>query len=140
MNLYQEISEILPYFQSIRKLKNYLSIDVQIPNTWKLPKKYVEEDKVVEQENGTSNFRLISFVCEINEESVEKNKNNLLNIIKYNLEREEKEKLFEEKVNELKMVFEKQPLESLQNLKFQVKSPKIKLEDDENEVEPAKMV
>jgi hypothetical protein len=36
MNLYQEISEILPYFQSIRKLKNYLSIDVQIPNTWKL--------------------------------------------------------------------------------------------------------
>ncbi len=49
MSLYKEFSALLPYLQSVRKLQNYLTFDVSFPTTWKLPKKYVEEDKVMEQ-------------------------------------------------------------------------------------------
>jgi hypothetical protein len=134
MSLYKEFSSLLPYLQSVRKINNYLSFDVHIPDTWKLPKKFVEEDKIVEQECSVPNQRLICFVTEITEDGVEKLSNNLKGIIKYNIEREEKDKLFEQKVNELKSVFEKQTLDSLQNLKFQIKTNNIKLEDSNEEL------
>ena len=131
MSLYKEFSTLFPYLQSVRKLKNYLSFDVQFPESWRLPKKYVEEDKVMEQECSTPGHRLISFVSEITEGGVEKNSQNIQSIIKYNLEREEKEKLFEDKVKELKDMFDKQNLQSLQSLKFQIKQNKINIDDGE---------
>jgi hypothetical protein len=118
MSLYKEFSELLPYLQSVRKLKNYLSFDVHIPNTWKLPKRFVEEDKVMEQESSEPNQRLISFVTQITEEGVEKTSINIRGIIKYNLEREEKERLFKLKVSELKGIFENGDIDTLRTLKF----------------------
>ena len=44
---------------------------------------------------------------------------NILGIINFNLEREEKERLFESKVSELKQIFDKQNLENLKNLSFE---------------------
>ena len=49
MSLYKEFSELLPYIQSVRKIEKYLSFDISFPTSWKLPKKYVQEDKVMEQ-------------------------------------------------------------------------------------------
>jgi hypothetical protein len=112
MSLYKEFSTLLPYIQSVRKLKNYLSFDVSFPKTWKLPKKYIEEDKILEQESTIIDNRFFSFVSEITEEGVENTSKNIQNIIKYNLEREEKEKLFQNKVDELKHIFEKQNLKN----------------------------
>ena len=100
MSLYKEFSTLLPYIQSVRKIKTYLSFDISFPKSWKLPKKYIQEDKVMEQNSTIPDERLFSFVCEITEESIENTYNNLQNVIKYNLEREEKERLFESKVNE----------------------------------------
>ena len=121
MSLYKEFSELLPYIQSVRKIEKYLSFDISFPTSWKLPKKYVQEDKVMEQENKTPGNRTFSFVAEINENDVEQVTENLQNIIKYNLEREEKDRLFQNKVDELKSIFEKQNLESLQGLKFDLR-------------------
>ena len=140
MSLYKEFSSLLPYLQSVRKLKEYFSFDVSFPITWKLPKKYVDENRVVEQDSKTSTHRFFSFVSEINEEDVDRITSNIKSIVKYNLEREEKEQLFENKVNELKGIFEKQNLKNLKNLKFQLNTNKIELEDDEEEVRPAEVV
>jgi hypothetical protein len=140
MSLYKEFSNLLPYLQSVRKLKEYFSFDVSFPITWKLPKKYVDENRVVEQDSKTSTHRFFSFVSEINEEDVDRITSNIKSIVKYNLEREEKEQLFENKVNELKGIFEKQNLKNLKNLKFQLNTNKIELEDDEEEVRPAEVV
>ena len=136
MSLYQEFSALLPYLQSVRKLKNYFSFDVSFPNTWKLPKKYVEEDKIMEQQSQNQNERMFSFVTEITEEDVKKTQLNIIGIIKYNLEREEKDKLFETKVEELKKIFEKQNLEKLKSLNFDISdpTPKFKLQDDEEQI------
>jgi len=124
MSLYKEFSSLLPYLQSVRKLESYLSFDVSFPTTWKLPKKFVDEEKVMEQTSKMEGHRFFSFVAEISEESVELLSNNLKSIIKYNHDREEKEKLFQNKVEELKNIFEKQDLTSLKNLNFELKTGK----------------
>lgn len=140
MSLFSEFSALSPYLQSVRKLKNYISFDVSIPNTWKLPKKYVQEDKILEQTSTIENHRLISFVTEIKEEDVEVLTSNIQKIIEYNLEREEKERLLELKVNELKTLFEKTPLNSLKTLKFDIKQSKIQLQDDEPIIKTSNLV
>ena len=140
MSLYKEFSSLLPYLQSVRKLKEYFSFDVSFPITWKLPKKYVDENRVVEQDSKTSTHRFFSFVSEINEEDVDRITSNIKSMVRYNLEREEKEQLFENKDNELKGIFEKQNLKNLKNLKFQLNTNKIELIDDEEEVRPTEVV
>jgi hypothetical protein len=140
MSLYKEFSTLFPYLQSVRKIQEYLSFDVSFPNTWKLPKKFVDETKVMEQESKVPNQRMFSFVSEIDEPSVGKTSENIQNIIKYNLEREEKEKLFEQKVAELKVIFERQSLSELKNLSFEFKKTKVKLEDNEDEIRTAGLV
>jgi len=140
MSLYKEFSILFPYLQSVRKIKTYLTFDVCFPNTWKLPKKFVNEEKVMEQTTTIPNERLFSFVSEITEEDVEKVSGNIQNIIKYNLEREEKEKLFDSKVNELKMIFEKQNLSNLKSLHFDIKQNKIELVDNEEELDTTGVV
>ena len=140
MSLYKEFSTLFPYLQSVRKLNEYLSFDVSFPTTWKLPKKFVDETKVMEQESKITNHRMFSFVSEIDEVSVEKTSKDIQSIIKYNQEREEKELLFEKKVVELKMIFEKQSLSDLKHLSFELKKPKVKLEDNEDEIKTAGLV
>lgn len=140
MSLYKEFSTLFPYLQSVRKIQEYLSFDVSFPNTWKLPKKFVDETKVMEQDSKVPNQRMFSFVSEIDEPSVGKTSENIQSIIKYNLEREEKERLFEQKVGELKIIFEKQSLSELKNLSFEFKKSKVKLEDNEDEIRTAGLV
>lgn len=136
MNLYEQLNEIFPYLISIRKLETYVSIDVELPTTWKLPKKYVDEKMVVEQKSAKPEFRCFSFATSFDEETLDKLLNNLKNIIKYNKEREEKEKLFEDKVKELKSFFDKSNLTDLKSLEFQVNNVlNLELEEDEQEDE-----
>ena len=129
-----------PYLQSFRRLENYIAFDISFPKTWKLPKKYVEEDKVIEQESKIDLERLFTFVSEINENDVEKLTKNIQSLITFNLEREEKEKLFENKVEELKQIFEKTTLKNLQTLKFEIKNIKSSLTEDEVGIKIDKLV
>mgnify|MGYP000524497653 CR=1 FL=1 len=62
MSLFKEFTILFPYLQSVRKLKTYLSFDIEFPDTWKLPKKYINEERVMEQESRTDGQRLFSFV------------------------------------------------------------------------------
>jgi hypothetical protein len=139
MSFFTEFNTLSPYLQSVRKLKTYLSFDIHFPNTWKIPKKFVDEETLLENESGESGKRFFSFVSTFNEEEVEKIFSNLRNIIKYNKEREEKDKLFQSKVNELKSIFEKQNLDNLQALKFEIsENQKIELEDGEENTDPVR--
>jgi hypothetical protein len=133
MSIYKEFSDLYPYIQSIRKLKNYLSFDMNFPKDWKLPKKFIPENNVVENESQDPNRRLISFVSEFEEEKVDSITASIKNIVKYNKELEEKERLFNSKVKELKTIFEKQNLTTLKDLKFDLESEKFKLEDEEED-------
>jgi hypothetical protein len=130
MSLYKEIEHIVDYCSSIRKLKTYLSFDMIFPSTWNVLKSQVDETKTVFNKSDDKG-KNISFVSEINEEAISETISNIETVINYNKEKEEKERLFKEKVNELKNLFEKGGLEDLKNLKFDVDDiPKLESEQE----------
>jgi len=129
--MYNELKDIFQYLVSVRKLKKYLSIDIEFPSNWKIPKKFVQEDKIVENEKVTDGTRFFSFVSEFDEKILNTTVNNIKNIIAYNKEIENKEKLLKQKIDELKKIFETENLENLQSLKFDILEEKL---DDGEEV------
>ena len=125
MSLNIQLSPILKYLHQVRKLEDYLVFDMYFPNSWKILKKFVIEDKYLNL--GTVDEGLIgmSFISEATEDSLNLIQNNIIGIINYNLEREQKEALLETKINELKGIFEKQSLDSLKSLKFDIKNNEL---------------
>jgi hypothetical protein len=130
--MYKELTEIFPYLISIRKLENYLSLDIEFPSTWKLPKKFVNPESTVELASTKPDLRCFSFAVQFDEKQIKQIFDNVIGIISWNKERELKEKLLQDKFNELKTMFEKNSLDSLKNLQFNIQKDisKLKLEDE----------
>lgn len=134
MSFYKEIASFAEYIHSIRKLKNYLSFDLQFPSKWSLPKSMVDESQVIPFEAEDSNFKGISFVAEMNETAINSILAKILKIIKLNKEREIKEKLFKQTIDHLKETFEKNDLDKLKKLYFDFETEETDLTiNDESE-------
>ena len=135
MSFYKEIAPFVEYVHSIRKLKNYLSFDMTFPTKWSLPKSIIDEGQVVGFESENQNYKGISFVSPIEEREISITMTKIAKIIKINKERELKEKLFKQTVEQLKTTFEKTDLDKLQNLyfDFEVEDTTLDIEDDIDE-------
>lgn len=132
MNFYKELELFQDYLHSIRKLKNFLSFDLQFPTKWSMPKSLTEEGQILPFQAEDSNFKGISFVCELQEMEVNKVLSKITKIIKLNKEREIKEKLFKETIEQLKQTFEKTDLDKLKTLYFDFDN-EINLDDNEQD-------
>jgi hypothetical protein len=141
MSFYTELSPFVEYLHSIRKLKNYLSFDMVFPNKWSLPKNLVEEGQIVGFEAENQNLKGISFVSPIDDSEVSKNLAKIAKIIKLNKEKELKERLFKETVEQLKSTFEKTDLDKLKNLNFYFEEEddtpelNVELDDTDNDLD-----
>ena len=137
MSFYTELSPFVEYLHSIRKLKNYLSFDMVFPTKWALPKSLVDEGQIVGFEAENQNLKGISFVSATDESEVSKTLIKIAKIIKLNKEKELKERLFKETVEQLKNTFEKTDLDKLKNLNFYFEeeddTPELNVELDETE-------
>jgi hypothetical protein len=129
--MYKELKDIFQFLVSVRKLKKYLTIDIEFPTHWKIPKKFVQEDKIIENDKVNEGFRFFSFVSEFDEKNLNLVVNNIKSIISYNKEIEMKERLLKQKIDELKKIFENENIENLQSLKFDILEEKF---DDGEEV------
>lgn len=119
MIYYNFIKDTKQYLKSVRVIKDYISFDMIFPKTWSILKNHAKDIEVIK--NETENDKVvISFVTPFVEESIDKIEESVKEIIKYNIEKEEKERLFKNKVQELKSIFENQKLDSLKNLKFDI--------------------
>ncbi len=154
MSFYKEIIPFVDYIHSIRKLESYLSFDMKFPVKWSIPKSIVDEGKIIGFEVEDQNSKGITFVTPINELEVSTILVKIGKIIKLNKERELKEKLFKQTVEQLKQTFEKTDLDKLQNLYFDFEdeidsefdselddeineNQQINLEDEQDRQEPA---
>jgi len=141
MSFYKELSPFVEYLHSIRKLKNYLSFDMVFPTKWSLPKSLVDEGQIVGFEAENQNLKGISFVSPIDDSEVSKNLVKIAKIIKLNKEKELKERLFKETVEQLKNTFEKTDLDKLKNLNFyfeeEDETPElnVNLDDTDNDLD-----
>ena len=118
MSFYKEILPFVEYVHSIRKLENYLSFDMKFPTKWSIPKSIVDEGQVIGFEVEDQNSKGITFVCPIAEKDMSTTLVKIGKVIKLNKERELKERLFKQTVEQLKQTFEKTDLDKLQNLYF----------------------
>jgi len=133
MSFYKELVPFIDYIHSIRRLETYLSFDMKFPTKWSLPKSIVEEGQVVGFETDNQNLKGISFVSQINEKEISTILVKIGKIIKLNKEKELKERLFKQTVEQLKQTFEKTDLDKLQSLYFDFESAEISPELDINE-------
>ena len=118
MSFYKEIAPFIDYIHSIRKLNTYISFDMVFPTKWSMPKSMLEEGETVAFQAEDQNYKGISFVSQIDEVNVSTVLTKIAKVIKLNQERELKEKLFKQTVEQLKQTFEKTDLDKLQNLYF----------------------
>jgi hypothetical protein len=106
---------------------------MKFPTKWSLPKSIVEEGQVVGFETDNQNLKGISFVSQINEKEISTILVKIGKVIKLNKEKELKERLFKQTVEQLKQTFEKTDLDKLQSLYFDFESAEISPELDINE-------
>jgi hypothetical protein len=110
---------------------------MKFPSKWSIPKSLVEEGQLVGFETDNQNLKGISFVTPINESEVSKTLTKVAKIIKLNKEKELKEKLFKQTVEQLKSTFEKTDLDKLKNLYFDFdegeQTPELNVELDEDD-------
>lgn len=118
MSFYKELAPFVQYIHSIRKLETYLSFDMVFPTKWSLPKSIIEEGQSISFNVEDQNSKGITFVSQINENDISSMLIKIAKIIKLNKERELKEQLFKQTIDQLKQTFEKNDLDKLQNLYF----------------------
>ena len=118
MNFYQNITPFIDYLFSIRKLKDYISIDLLIPNKWSIPKSLSDSSEIVPFNSETPETKGISFVCLSEEANLNTTISKIIKLITLNKEKELKELLFKETIDTLKKTFEKNDLETLKRLYF----------------------
>jgi ATP-dependent Lon protease len=129
----QFISATSNYLKSVRILKNYVSFDMIFPSTWVVPKKN-ENVEVLENQDKDGSV-ITSFVCVNSTNLIDMVETTIGNVIKSNIEREEKERLFKNKVQELKHIFEKENLENLKGLKFDLEEFASLMTNNNDEVD-----
>ena len=130
MSFYKEILPFVEYIHSIRKLETYLSFDMKFPTKWSIPKSIMDEGQIIGFEVDNQNLKGITFVSPIEESQMSTIMIKISKIIKLNKERELKERLFKQTVEQLKQTFEKTDLDKLQNLYFDFESDDIDTELD----------
>lgn len=139
MSFYKELEPFVEYVHSIRKLETYLSFDIKFPTKWSIPKSIVEEGQVVGFEAEDQNLKGISFVTPIDEKQISGTLTKIAKIIKLNKERELKERLFKQTIEQLKQTFEKNDLDKLQNLYFdfeeEIEEPNLDINEPAEEPE-----
>lgn len=145
MSFYKEIVPFVEYIHSIRKLESYLSFDMTFPTKWSIPKNIVDEGQVIGFDVEDPNMKGITFISPIGEKEVSSIIVKIGKTIKLNKERELKERLFKQTVEQLKQTFEKTDLDKLQNLYFDFDvedeldtelDTEIDLEDEQDRQEP----
>jgi hypothetical protein len=120
MTYYNFIKSTNNYLKSVRIIKDYISFDMSFSNTWSLLKEHTKDIEVIKNNSQEDNKVVVSFVTPYDENGINKIENSVNSIIKYNIEKEEKDRLFKSKVQELKSIFENKKLDSLKSLKFDI--------------------
>lgn len=123
----QFITKTDKYLKSVRVLKNYVSFDMIFPSGWVMLKKSPENVEILQTE--TKDGIVTSFVCQNDSDVIQTLESTMDLVIKTNIEREEKEKLFKLKVKELQNIFEKEKLSDLKELKIAIEVDETNLEE-----------
>lgn len=119
--VYNIIEPLKPYFFSLREVGDNVSLDLKLPIKWRYDgMEKINDDipfAIKVQDRKTENS-LISLISPATVDGYDMVFKYAKTIISVNVEEEEKAKLFNEKVDELKKMFLSSPLDKLKDISF----------------------
>lgn len=127
--MYELIRNLRPYFYSLREIESNVSLDIKLPISWKFENiisqfssvKYKVQDK-------NDKFTLLSLISVATDEGYSIVFVCASEVIRFNKEDEEKQKLFQQKLRELQELFAKEKLDNLKQLNLNLFSNGQELE------------
>lgn len=125
--MYKYIEKLQPHFYSLREIGGKVSLDLKIPTSWGYKQEY--ESVMIQLQDENEEKRIISLISQSNEDGYINVFKIALEIITTNMEEEQKIKLFNEKMSELKEIFLKSPLEALKEISFKTRERNKDTED-----------
>jgi len=115
--VFENIKSLRPYFFSLREIENNVSFDIKLPASWSYEKIVVPYRSIkIKIQDKNEKFVLLSLISVATKEGYDVVLSCANEIIKINKEEEEKRRLFDQKVNELKLLFEKESLDKLKDI------------------------
>lgn len=115
--MFENIKGLRPYFFSLREIESNVSLDIKLPLTWRyedILKPYRSIKPKIQDKNDK--YSLLSLISNATQEGYDVVFGCAMEIITVNKEEEEKERLFQQKVKELKELFKKEPLGKLKDI------------------------
>jgi hypothetical protein len=115
--VFENIKSLRPHFHSLREVQNNVSLDIKLPLTWRydeIVKPYRTITLKVQDKNDK--FNLVSLIANATQEGYDVVFACANEVFKYNIEEEEKQKLFNEKVKQLQELFKKESLDRLKEI------------------------
>ena len=119
--VYNIIKSLKPHFWSLREIQENVSLDIKLPVKWKfegLPKSNEAIPFAIKVQDKKSEHTLVSLISPATVVGYEMVFKYAKTVISTNVEEEEKSKLFNEKMGELKELFLKSPLDKLRDISF----------------------
>jgi dsRNA-specific ribonuclease len=122
--VFEAIKSLKPYFFSVREIKTNVSLDIRIPAHWRYEQILsIYKSLTTKVQDKNDKDILISIIGAATQDGYDTTFKCADEIIKRNLEEEEKRRLFNRKIEELKTIFESSSLEELQTLNFKDTKP-----------------
>ena len=123
--VFDTIKSLQPYFFSLREIGTMgpnpiVSLDIKIPISWR--DEDLAEGTTLKVQDKNDHSKLLSIVSPNTKEGYDVVFTIAKKIIKINLEEEEKIKLFNQKVEEMKTYFLSSPLDKLKDISFDKKN------------------
>jgi hypothetical protein len=105
MTFQNVITFLFPYLSSIKRLKQYIAIEMIFPKNWDFPSHILEKVQAEQNEKYTGEGYFLIFVSELDEPKLNNLLDTIADLITHNLEKLEKEMILRDKVQELKEIF-----------------------------------
>jgi hypothetical protein len=117
--VFDNIKVLRPYFFSLREIDNNVSLDIRMPTNWKFetivaPYKSIK----IKVQDKNEKHTLVSLISNATTDGYEIVFTCAKEIVKTNKEIEEKQKLFQTKIKELEVLFQRESLDKLKELSF----------------------
>jgi hypothetical protein len=119
--VYNIVKSLRPYFFSLREIKDDVSLDLRLPANWNYEGLFEGLNKIpftMKIQDQKENTTLISLISPATVDGYDLVFKYAKEIITFNKEKEEKAKLFNQRVEELKTLFLSNSLDKLKDISF----------------------
>lgn len=115
--MFDNIKQLKPHFHSLREIQENVSLDIKLPLTWKYEEVVKPYSSIaIKVQDKNEKFNLISLIAQSTQNGYDVVFACANEIVSRNKEEEEKQRLFQEKVKELQLLFQNESLEKLKDI------------------------